>query len=52
MTKRDFKIALFGALMAFGVVAGTDGNYMFTAVFWVAGNLCLWSARERKGVQA
>lgn len=52
MTKRDFKIALFGSLMAFGIAAGTDGNYIATAVFWVAGNLCLWSARERKGINA
>lgn len=52
MTKRDFKIARFGGLMAFGMAAGTDGHYIATAVFWVAGNLCLWSARERKGVRA
>lgn len=52
MTLRDWKVALFGALCAFGVVAGNDGHVIAAGVFFVAGNLCLWWARERKGVQA
>ena len=37
MTLRDYKIALFGGLLAFGVVAGTDGHYIAAGVFWAIG---------------
>lgn len=53
MTKRDWKVALYGALCAFGVVAGNDGHVFAAAFFFAVGGACLvWAKHTDKGIKA
>lgn len=44
MNKRDYLVGFFGAFNAFAIAAGTDGNYMAAAIFFIVSNVCLYFA--------